>query len=83
MPVLSSSTLPSLTVRLLLSGKQGKITKYYKKQKNLLKDFNEMETMNESGCLDHSIPMEVLTATSLVIMEFVTTHPIFFYCVRC
>jgi hypothetical protein len=70
MPVLSSSALPSPTVQLLLSGKQRKITKYYKKQENLLKNFSEMETMNESGCLDHSTPSEVLTVASFVIIEF-------------
>ncbi|KAJ9551255.1 hypothetical protein OSB04_015300 [Centaurea solstitialis] len=31
--------------------KHGKVQEYYKKQKRLLEGFNEMETMNESGCL--------------------------------
>ncbi|CAK9165644.1 unnamed protein product [Ilex paraguariensis] len=31
--------------------KQGKIAEYYKKQERLLEGFNEMETINESGCL--------------------------------
>ncbi|KAL6848246.1 hypothetical protein ACP4OV_022374 [Aristida adscensionis] len=39
-------------------GKQKKIAKYYKKQENLLKDFSEMETMNELGCLDQNAPTE-------------------------
>ncbi|TVU22085.1 hypothetical protein EJB05_31764, partial [Eragrostis curvula] len=39
-------------------GKQRKIAKYYKKQENLLKDFSEMETMNEFGCLDQGAPSE-------------------------
>jgi len=40
-------------------GKQRKIAKYYKKQENLLKDFSEMETMNEHGGLDQNGPSEV------------------------
>ncbi|XP_051222647.1 metal tolerance protein 7-like isoform X2 [Lolium perenne] len=32
-------------------GKQRKIAKYYEKQESLLKDFSEMETMNELGSL--------------------------------
>lgn len=43
----------------IISGKQRKIAKYYKKQENLLKDFSEMETMNEHGCLDQNAPTEV------------------------
>lgn len=42
----------------IISGKQRKIAKYYKKQENLLKDFSEMETMNEHGCLDQNAPTE-------------------------
>jgi hypothetical protein len=83
MPVLSSSALPSPIVRLLLSRKHREITKYYKKQENLLKDFSEMETMKESGCLDHNAPSEALTVASFVVMEFVTMHPIFLDHVRC
>lgn len=37
--------------------KQGKIAEYYKRQERLLEGFNEMETMNELGCL----PAESLT----------------------
>ncbi|CAM0879093.1 unnamed protein product [Alopecurus aequalis] len=33
------------------NGKQRKIAKYYEKQESLLKDFSEMETMNEQGGL--------------------------------
>jgi hypothetical protein len=50
---------PPLTVQFLISGKQRKIAKYYKKQENLLKDFSEMETMNELGGLDPSAASEV------------------------
>lgn len=32
-------------------GKQGKIAEYYKKQERLVEGFNEMDTINESGCL--------------------------------
>lgn len=40
-------------------GKQRKIAKYYEKQESLLKDFSEMESMNEFGCLDQtSAPTE-------------------------
>lgn len=39
-------------------GKQRKIAKYYKKQENLLKDFSEMETMNEMGGLYQNAPTE-------------------------
>ncbi|KAF7034500.1 hypothetical protein CFC21_045504 [Triticum aestivum] len=40
-------------------GKQRKIAKYYEKQESLLKDFSEMESMNELGCLDqNSAPTE-------------------------
>ncbi|XP_024960302.1 metal tolerance protein 9-like [Cynara cardunculus var. scolymus] len=35
--------------------KHGKVQEYYKKQKRLLEGFNEMETMNESGCLPGSL----------------------------
>uniref|UniRef100_A0A5B6YQL4 Putative metal tolerance protein 9-like n=1 Tax=Davidia involucrata TaxID=16924 RepID=A0A5B6YQL4_DAVIN len=35
--------------------KQGKIAEYYKKQERLLEGFNEMETINESGCLPGSL----------------------------
>ncbi|KAM3346206.1 hypothetical protein ACQJBY_020637 [Aegilops geniculata] len=42
-----------------LHGKQRKIAKYYEKQESLLKDFSEMESMNELGCLDqNSAPTE-------------------------
>ncbi|KAF5728123.1 metal tolerance protein 10 [Tripterygium wilfordii] len=34
-----------------LSGKEHKVSEYYKKQKRLLEGFNEMETMTDSGCL--------------------------------
>lgn len=50
---------PPLTVQFLISGKQRKIAKYYKKQENLLKDFSDMETMNELGGLDQNGPTEV------------------------
>jgi hypothetical protein len=54
------SCTTSLTVQFLNSGKQRKIAKYYKKQENLLKDFSEMETMNELGGLDpNAAPSEV------------------------
>lgn len=32
-------------------GKQGRIAKYYKKQEQLLKDFSDMESIHDSGCL--------------------------------
>ncbi|KAI3703159.1 hypothetical protein L6452_28915 [Arctium lappa] len=35
--------------------KHGKVQEYYKKQKRLLEGFNEMETINESGCLPGSL----------------------------
>ncbi|KAF7020577.1 hypothetical protein CFC21_033659 [Triticum aestivum] len=41
------------------AGKQRKIAKYYEKQESLLKDFSEMESMNELGFLDqNSAPTE-------------------------
>ncbi|XP_043690058.1 metal tolerance protein 9-like isoform X1 [Telopea speciosissima] len=36
-------------------GKKGKIAKYYERQEDLLKGFNEMETMTESGSLPGSL----------------------------
>ena len=57
--ILLCTTSSPLTVQLLISGKQRKIAKYYKKQENLLKDFSEMETMNEHGGLDQNGPSEV------------------------
>ncbi|KAI3496631.1 hypothetical protein L1887_39002 [Cichorium endivia] len=35
----------------LFRRKHGKVQEYYKKQERLLEGFNEMETINESGCL--------------------------------
>ncbi|XVE99000.1 hypothetical protein REPUB_Repub03eG0158200 [Reevesia pubescens] len=35
----------------MISEKQRKVSEYYKKQERLLAGFNEMETMNEMGCL--------------------------------
>ncbi|KAJ6772445.1 METAL TOLERANCE PROTEIN 9 [Salix koriyanagi] len=35
---------------LLASGKQRKVSEYYKKQERLLEGYNEMEAMTESGC---------------------------------
>ncbi|XWS10574.1 hypothetical protein CRYUN_Cryun38cG0007800 [Craigia yunnanensis] len=35
--------------------KQRKVSDYYKKQQRLLEEFNEMETMNEMGCLPGSL----------------------------
>ncbi|KAJ0802002.1 putative cation efflux protein [Helianthus annuus] len=35
--------------------KRGKVREYYKKQERLLAGFNEMETINESGCLPESL----------------------------
>lgn len=47
------------SVFLRAHGKQRKIAKYYEKQESLLKDFSEMESMNEFGCLDQtSAPTE-------------------------
>jgi hypothetical protein len=89
MPQLPSSALPPLTVQpLLSSGKQRKIAKYYKKQESLLKDFSDMETMNEFGCLDQSAPSEVIVILhsfiSCVICDhgILTRHPILFYCLQ-
>lgn len=39
----------------LTTGKRSKVADYYKKQERLLEGFNEMETMNESGCLPESL----------------------------
>jgi hypothetical protein len=79
---LTPSAVPPLTVQLLLSGKQRNIAKYYKKQENLLKDFSEMETMNEWGCRrDQSAPSEVVQVylhSFTVISDFVTRRPIIF-----
>jgi hypothetical protein len=55
---------PPLTVQFTIPGKQRKIAKYYKKQENLLKDFSEMETMNEMGGLDQNAPTEVQAPTT-------------------
>jgi len=38
-----------------LVGKQGKVAEYYKKQERLLEGFNEMESINESGCFPGSL----------------------------
>ncbi|TMX04060.1 hypothetical protein EJD97_011760 [Solanum chilense] len=35
--------------------KQGKIAEYYKRQERLVEGFNEMDTINESGCLPASL----------------------------
>ncbi|XP_009593111.1 metal tolerance protein 9 [Nicotiana tomentosiformis] len=53
----SSSDHHSFSVRRLLPTprKQGKIAEYYKKQERLLEGFNEMDTINESGCLPGSL----------------------------
>ncbi|XP_006645464.1 metal tolerance protein 7 isoform X2 [Oryza brachyantha] len=39
-------------------GKHRKIARYYKKQESLLKDFSEMETMNQIGTVDQNAPTE-------------------------
>ncbi|KAL9389048.1 hypothetical protein Peur_017653 [Populus x canadensis] len=39
-----------LFLRCLASGKQRKVSEYYKKQERLLEGYNEMEAMTESGC---------------------------------
>jgi len=57
--VLYYASSSPLTIQFQISGKQRKIAKYYKKQENLLKDFSEMETMNEHGGLDQNGPSEV------------------------
>ena len=57
--VLYYASSSPLTIQFQISGKQRKIAKYYKKQENLLKDFSEMETMNELGGLDQNGPSEV------------------------
>uniref|UniRef100_A0A0D3EJ79 Uncharacterized protein n=1 Tax=Oryza barthii TaxID=65489 RepID=A0A0D3EJ79_9ORYZ len=49
---------PPFFSRIFPAGKHRKIAKYYKKQENLLKDFSEMETMNEIGSLDQNAPTE-------------------------
>lgn len=36
-------------------GKERKISEYYKKQERLYEGYNEMETMNESGCFPGSL----------------------------
>lgn len=48
-----SSDHHSFSVRRLLPTprKQGKIAEYYKRQERLVEGFNEMDTINESGCL--------------------------------
>lgn len=37
------------------TGKQGKIVEYYKRQERLVEGFNEMDTINEFGCLPASL----------------------------
>ncbi|XP_027127368.1 metal tolerance protein 9 [Coffea arabica] len=46
--------------RLCPQRKKGKIAEYYKKQERLLEGFNEMETINESGCLHGSLTEDEL-----------------------
>lgn len=41
-----------------LSGKQRKIARYYRKQEELLKEFSELESFSELGCLSGA-PSEV------------------------
>ncbi|KAL3355627.1 hypothetical protein AABB24_016684 [Solanum stoloniferum] len=52
-----SSDHHSFSVRRLLPTprKQGKIAEYYKRQERLVEGFNEMDTINESGCLPASL----------------------------
>lgn len=40
-------------------GKQSRIAKYYKNQEKLLKDFSDMESIHELGCLAGA-PTEVI-----------------------
>uniref|UniRef100_A0A7C9DAL9 Uncharacterized protein n=1 Tax=Opuntia streptacantha TaxID=393608 RepID=A0A7C9DAL9_OPUST len=49
-----SSTF-SFTRFLRTRWKQGKVAEYYKKQEMLLEGFNEMESINESGCFPGSL----------------------------
>ncbi|XP_016544587.1 metal tolerance protein 10 isoform X2 [Capsicum annuum] len=53
LPERRSPDCNSFSVRRLLPTprKQGKIAEYYKKQERLVEGFNEMDTINESGCL--------------------------------
>ncbi|KAH0719659.1 metal tolerance protein 9-like [Solanum tuberosum] len=55
-----SSDHHSFSVRRLLPTprKQGKIAEYYKRQERLVEGFNEMDTINESGCLPASLTEE-------------------------
>ncbi|KAK4363959.1 hypothetical protein RND71_015317 [Anisodus tanguticus] len=57
LPERHSSDHHSFIVRRLLPTprKQGKIAEYYKKQERLVEGFNEMDTINESGCLPGSL----------------------------
>ncbi|KAJ8534377.1 hypothetical protein K7X08_016105 [Anisodus acutangulus] len=57
LPERRSSDHHSFIVRRLLPTprKQGKIAEYYKKQERLVEGFNEMDTINESGCLPGSL----------------------------
>ncbi|XP_022734254.1 metal tolerance protein 9-like [Durio zibethinus] len=43
------------SIMLCTSNKQRKVSEYYKKQERLLEGFNEMETINEMGCLPASL----------------------------
>ncbi|XP_034906804.1 metal tolerance protein 9-like isoform X1 [Populus alba] len=48
--VLHCTIYAHLFLRCLASGKQRKVSEYYKKQERLLEGYNEMEAMTESGC---------------------------------
>ncbi|KAJ8445765.1 hypothetical protein Cgig2_026092 [Carnegiea gigantea] len=50
-PSSTSSSTPFFRTR----GKHGKVAEYYKKQERLLEGFNEMESINETGCFPGSL----------------------------
>ncbi|XWS10452.1 hypothetical protein CRYUN_Cryun39dG0080200 [Craigia yunnanensis] len=46
--------------------KQRKVSEYYKKQERLLEGFNEMETVNEMGCLPGSLTEGIIVFASVM-----------------
>ncbi|MQM19698.1 hypothetical protein Taro_052710 [Colocasia esculenta] len=82
---------PPFVARVFLRtySKQGKIAKYYKKQEDLVKGFNEMEAVNESGCMPNAPTEGIIVFASVMATlgfqillesgrELVTqSHPVF------
>lgn len=55
LPESRPSSTSSFTRFFRTRGKKGKVAEYYKKQERLLEGFNEMESINETGCFPGSL----------------------------